>query len=468
MTEPDAVHNNTLTQWVQHFLNEAVLGFFALVSLFLLAAPYVFPMTPAAESATTLIEYAIVALFAVEYFSALAAADNRSEFLLDGPRIIDALIITSATIAVLPFVPDVLRNSPVLRLVRVGRATLLGARSTLALRPGVSTRGTGDDGSATKLEVLSLGAAGTGFETISWEEGLARIRSEKPDWLFLSGVNEASLAPIADALGVPVKAVQQLFKSTSPGFDTLERFSTFFVRHPLPMKPGDRLRRTPILLVGTTENVVVLSREHTDLDHQVQQRLATIDDEISHIGRATLALMGEILDAYVTVLESLEMSLNNLEAKQSALSDDAFLATTFELRADILAVRGSLKSLKSVLRDLSSGKIVMPGSGMPERAPFGFLADDAGDLYGDIDDLRESLQALVDLRLNVSSFQMNRVMRLLALLTALALIPATAGGLLGMNLTDAPWPGTLLQVAFGVAFGMILSLYIFAIKGWLR
>ena len=105
---------------------------------------------------------------------------------------------------------------------------------------------------------------------------------------------------------------------------------------------------------------------------------------------------------------------------------------------------------------------------MGERAPFGFLADDAGDLYGDIDDLRESLQALVDLRLNVSSFQMNRVMRLLALLTALALIPATAGGLLGMNLTDAPWPGTLLQVAFGVAFGMILSLYIFAIKGWLR
>jgi Mg2+ and Co2+ transporter CorA len=59
-------------------------------------------------------------------------------------------------------------------------------------------------------------------------------------------------------------------------------------------------------------------------------------------------------------------------------------------------------------------------------------------------------------------------MRLLALFTALALIPATIGGLLGMNITDAPWPGTLAQIAFGVGVGMTLSLYIFAIKGWLR
>jgi Mg2+ and Co2+ transporter CorA len=78
------------------------------------------------------------------------------------------------------------------------------------------------------------------------------------------------------------------------------------------------------------------------------------------------------------------------------------------------------------------------------------------------------LQSLVDLRLNVSSFQMNRVMRLLALLTALALIPATIGGLLGMNLNDAPYYGTLPQIAFGVGVAMMLSLYIFAIKGWLK
>jgi Mg2+ and Co2+ transporter CorA len=150
------------------------------------------------------------------------------------------------------------------------------------------------------------------------------------------------------------------------------------------------------------------------------------------------------------------------------MGDEAFLAHTFLLRADILNARGSIKHLKSVIRDLSSGKIIIASASHSDRELFRYLADDANDLYDNIDDLRESLQSLVELRLNVSSFQMNRVMRLLALLTALALIPATIGGLLGMNITDAPWPATLSQVAFGVGVGMTLSLYVFAIKGWLR
>ncbi|MGB5584569.1 MAG: CorA family divalent cation transporter, partial [Gammaproteobacteria bacterium] len=232
--------------------------------------------------------------------------------------------------------------------------------------------------------------------------------------------------------------------------------------------PGDRLKRTPILLVGTADNVVVLSLDQTDLDQKVEQRLAKIDVHTSRIVRATLALVGEILSAYADVLENMDVSQTTLEITQTNLSDEAFLVKTFELRADILAARGSLKYLKSVIRDLSTGKIIVAGATAADRELFSFLADDAGDLYEDIEDIRESLQALVDLRLNVSSFQMNRVMRLLALLTALALIPATAGGLLGMNLSDAPWPATLLQVAFGVAVGMTLSLYIYAIKGWLR
>ncbi|MDH3452773.1 MAG: hypothetical protein OEN20_10150, partial [Gammaproteobacteria bacterium] len=113
-------------------------------------------------------------------------------------------------------------------------------------------------------------------------------------------------------------------------------------------------------------------------------------------------------------------------------------------------------------------RIAIHGFEPAHRELFTLLADDAGDLYETVDDLRETLAAVVDLRLNVSSFQMNRVMRLLALLTALALIPATVGGLLGMNVLGSPWPATFGQVTFGVAAGMALSLYVFAVKGWLR
>jgi Mg2+ and Co2+ transporter CorA len=70
--------------------------------------------------------------------------------------------------------------------------------------------------------------------------------------------------------------------------------------------------------------------------------------------------------------------------------------------------------------------------------------------------------------LNVVSFEMNRVMRLLAVVSVLGLIPAVIAGLLGINVIDSPWAVTLPQVSFVVLFGMVLGLYFFVVKGWLR
>lgn len=455
-------------QFIARYLTESVLGFFALLSFFLFIAPFVFPFNDQTQALVVAIECFIVLLFLLEYVGGLMLAENKFSFMKDGRRIIDMLIIFSALIAFIPFMPDVLRHSPVFRLIRVGRIALLGARSSLALKLDNYKLDANSTNMTTELKVLLLGSTGTQFEKISWDHGLNSIRSGEPDWLFISGLDESRLASITEAMGVPVRVVQGLFHSASPGFDSLDNFSTFFVRYPMPMLPGERLKRTPILLVGTAENVVVLSRDHTDLDEKVQMRLANIDANTPKIVRATLALVSEIMSAYTQVTEAIEVALADLEIAQSSLGDEVFLGRTFALRADILKARASLKHLKSVIRDLFSGKVIIAGSSPSDREPFRFLADDASDLYEDIDELRESLQGLVDLRLNVSSFQMNRVMRLLALLTALALLPATVGGLLGMNITDAPWPGTLAQIAFGVGVGMTLSLYVFAIKGWLR
>jgi Mg2+ and Co2+ transporter CorA len=454
--------------WIERYLTDAVLGFFALLSFFLFIAPLVFPFNDFAQGVVNALEYAIILLFVLEYASGLLLAKSKLAFMTDGRRIIDMLIILSALIAFIPLVPDVLRHSPVFRLIRVGRIALLGARSSLALKLDDNANDLNSSEVVAELKVLLLASSGTHFDVISWEQGLNRISSGEPDWLFISGLDETRLTSITDALGVPVSAVQGLFRSATPGFDTLEHFSTFFVRYPKPMAPGERLIRTPILLVGTADNVVVLSRGQTDLEEKVQLRLASIDPNTPKIVRATLALISEIISAYTHVTESIEVTLANLEIAQSRLDDETFLARTFTLRADILKARASLKHLKSVIRDLFSGKIIIASATPSNREPFRFLADDACDLYDNVEDIRESLQGLVDLRLNVASFQMNRVMRLLALLTALALIPATIGGLLGMNITDAPWPATLSQIAFGVGVCMTLSLYVFAIKGWLR
>jgi Mg2+ and Co2+ transporter CorA len=457
-----------MTKAIERLLNDAVLGFLALVSLFLLFAPSVFALSPASAIALATAEQIIVLLFAVEYIAGFVLATSKRQFLLNRWRLLDALIIAAAIVPLFSAGPDFLRNSPVLRLLRLGRVALLGTRSSIAL---TSPRESPSAAAVTRqpeVRVLALDDSGHNFETIPWDTGLSRISGAEPDWLFISGVTEDRLSPIAQALRVPKQAIDGLFRSSVPRFGRLERFSTLFVRYPLAMPPGGRLQRTPVLLVGSADNVVVLSSETTDLEQHIEERLASLGKDMPRMIKATVALLSAIVRANTQVVEHLEVTLFAIETEQIGLNDKAFLARTFDLRTDILRVRSSLQHIRNVLRGLARGDLTLGTLDPDARELFRLLEEDANDLYESVEDLRDSLQALVDLRLNVSSFQMNQVMRLLALLTALALLPATAGGLLGMNLTDAPWPGTLAQVAFGVAAGMALSLYIFIVKGWLR
>jgi Mg2+ and Co2+ transporter CorA len=84
------------------------------------------------------------------------------------------------------------------------------------------------------------------------------------------------------------------------------------------------------------------------------------------------------------------------------------------------------------------------------------------------DGLKEEIKSLMELHMNITSFEMNKFMKLLAIVGFLGLIPSVAGGLLGMNVMGNPWSISLGQVAFGIAMSMAIALYVFAIKGWLR
>lgn len=62
---------------------------------------------------------------------------------------------------------------------------------------------------------------------------------------------------------------------------------------------------------------------------------------------------------------------------------------------------------------------------------------------------------------------MNRVMKVIAVITCLAIVPSIIGGLLGENLVDQPYQITISEVFFLVASLMLMGLYVFYKKNWL-
>ena len=177
--------------------------------------------------------------------------------------------------------------------------------------------------------------------------------------------------------------------------------------------------------------------------------------------RAALQQNERLVGIFTTELRSLE----EVPVRESRTE---FFERTFRLKKELSAAQADLWRLKSLLTELAEAPACLPGVAAEAAAEFHRMADDAAYLHETIVSLREEVLSLIDLHINVVSFDMNRVIRLLAVISALGLIPAVVGGLLGMNLADNPWPVTLPQVAFGVCLGMVLGLYLFFVKGWLR
>jgi Mg2+ and Co2+ transporter CorA len=175
-----------------------------------------------------------------------------------------------------------------------------------------------------------------------------------------------------------------------------------------------------------------------------------------------------VLDANEALVARFEEELGGLEDLPVRDSRQQFFERTFRLKKGLSAAQSDLWRLRGVLKELAEPRLKLPGVVAGEIPFLRDLAETGDYLYETVNNVREGVLSLIELHLNIVSFEMNRVMRVLAVVSVLGLIPAVVGGLFGMNLADNPWPFTLPQVTFVVCFAMVSSLYFFVVKGWLR
>jgi Mg2+ and Co2+ transporter CorA len=216
--------------------------------------------------------------------------------------------------------------------------------------------------------------------------------------------------------------------------------------------------------------VLSLARSSTHVIERIAAPAPAAEEEAEKVP-FTIHMLGLVLEQVVTQNEKLvgvfEQELRALEDVPIRESSPAFFERTFQLKKELSATQADLWRLKGVLADLAAGRAFAVKSEATNEL-FRRLTTDAEYLHETVVNVRDESLSVLELHLNIVSFDMNRVMRVLAVVSVLGLIPAVIGGLFGMNLVDNPWPFTLPQIAFVVGFGMVLCFYFFLVKGWLR
>lgn len=463
----EAPAGSKLRGFFRFLLGDVFLGFLAILAAALTVFPLAFKISPRADALLEGMQWAIIALFGLEYLVGLARAPSKREFVLNPWRLVDAATVVLPLVTLLPQASDWLRSSPVLRLVRLARAVALGARASGVVarqeNKAVASR------AATPVQVKMLpGTAGTGPRPASWDEFVEWARHPGTEWYSISNVGPHNLAEVARGTGIPRDFIEAHLLATSyPHVECSGRNLSIFVWLP-ETAPAGPVERNALLLMASEKSVISFARRPAHLMEKVAHSVNPVLAALPFPVRTTCQLLKAVIDANEKLVGLLEDELRQLEDLPVRESRQAFFERTFRLKKELSAAQADLWRFRGVLKDLADGRVKLPAGGSAELPFLRDLLGTADYLYETVNNVREGVLSLIELHLNVVSFEMNRVMRVLAVVSVLGLIPAVVGGLFGMNLADNPWPFTLGQVTFFVGTGMITCLYFFVMKGWLR
>jgi hypothetical protein len=439
-------------------LSEPVMGFLALAALVFGMVPELFDISLAQRNFLAAGEWLIVFLFAVEYGVHFMLAGSKRAYVQDPWRILDLVIIAAPLISLIPGAPEVFRSAPFLRVLRLVRAILAGTRASKRLLSDsavLQRRMPGGPPVVTRLDPDSQQAA-----TLRWEDLLAWLEAPH-GWLHAGNLEKARLDELARATRVPRGLFEAaLGEASFPRLEPGVKWTALSL--PLPRDNGER---ESILLLITPQAVLSLSLFRSELQGAARPLPGTPQ---SWSLRVVFGVLRLVLSRHEELASLTERELRALEELPADESPGDFFERVFAMRKRISTSKADLWRLRGMLRNVAAGRRGLPGGEGAEREESERIAEEADALHETAEGLRESLLSLLDLHLNVSGYGMNRFMRLLAIVSALALIPAVVGGLMGMNLIDNPWPATLPQVGFGTFILMLCVLYTFMAKGWLK
>jgi Mg2+ and Co2+ transporter CorA len=450
-------------------LNDVAMGLLGILALGTATMPLLFDLTDRQAAMLDQLEWLVVFAFSADYLVHFLLAEKKRDYLRNGWRLLDLGVIAACALTLLPSVTDSLRYALVLRALRILRAFSFGMRAGAGFMPRHPTDG------APAIPVVPHAFVVRRQESwkadpVDWSRFLAQASAGSSEWLDAFDLAPEHVEELGRAVGVPATILGiSRAAHTNPRLRVIGGKLIASLALPL-VRAGEapEVERVSISLV-VAEGRILLTLASRECD--LRQRMARSMDQTAKISLAALgieAYFRTVLEQNEDVLASLEMHIRSMEDMPIAREGEGFFRVAFRMRRHFSHIKADLWRLSGILDAIEAERVQVPERGDGQDRVFTALSDQADYLYETASNLQEELISLIELHLNTVSFEMNRFMRLLAVVSVLAVVPATVGGLLGMNILGTPWHVTLEQVSYLVGLVVLGILYVFFARGYLK
>jgi len=178
-------------------------------------------------------------------------------------------------------------------------------------------------------------------------------------------------------------------------------------------------------------------------------------------------IIDKIVDEYFNSINHLEEHVENLEERAARTSDDTYIEEIQETKKYLLLIKKAILPLRDNLLIISRHESFFQNG---EIKPFlQDLIENLDHAVTQVEHYREWLSGIMEVNLSVLSYQLNKVMKVLAMISAIFIPLSFIAGIYGMNFQNMPELSTsfgyfiVLGVMFLVASIMIVF---FKLRRW--
>ncbi len=292
-------------------------------------------------------------------------------------------------------------------------------------------------------------------------------------WVALKDPDAAELATMKEEFGLHELAIEDVLAGNQR--PKLEEYgeTLFSVMHTVEMDDDGEL------IIGQVDvfagqNYVLTVRHRAQHGFQEVRARCEREPELLRQGSGFVlyALLDNVVDRYMPVIESLSAEIDQLEdrifEKHSAASSRAIIEDLYSLKRRLVIMQHHVLPLVDAVGKLTGGRIPQVCAGM--SAYFRDVYDHLIRVVATIDGRREMVVTAIQVNLGMISLSENEVTKRLGSFAALFAVPTMIAGIYGMNFQTIPelhyqygYP-----VCLAVMAGIDIVLYVlFRRAGWL-
>jgi len=147
-------------------------------------------------------------------------------------------------------------------------------------------------------------------------------------------------------------------------------------------------------------------------------------------------IIDKIVDEYFNSINHLEEHVENLEERATKTSDDTYIEEIQETKKYLLLIKKAILPLKNNLSIISRQESFFQTGGIK---PFlQDLIENLDHAVTQVEHYREWLSSIMEVNLSVLSYQLNKVMKVLAMISAIFIPLSFIAGIYGMNFEFMP------------------------------